>query len=241
MAIGQGFFITATGTEMGKTVITAGLAGLLKKMGYRTGVMKPVQSGHELHDPASDGMRLKVWSGSQDDIEEIVSYHFLPPVAPGVAAGWENAEIRPEKILADLDRLRKRHDFVLVEGAGGWVVPLGANWTVGDLAKQIGWPVLIVASPCLGTVNHTALTAIAIRKSGCTPAGVILNSRTEGSDDPSRKENKKWIERFAGVPVWGTVPRLEEVNPETVLDAISKNIDQRQIMNFLKQEAGGLT
>lgn len=237
MAMGQGFFITATGTEVGKTVITAGLAGLLKQMGYRTGVMKPIQSGHGLHDPASDGMRLKVWSGSQDNIEEIVSYHFLPPVAPGAAAVWENTEIRPEKILTDLDRLKKRYDFVLVEGAGGWVVPLGANWTVGDLARQIGWPVLVVASPCLGTVNHTALTVMAIREAGCIPAGVILNSRTEEADDPSMKENRKWIERFADVPVWGTMPRLERINPETILAAASKYIDRRLFLNYLKQEA----
>ncbi|MGA8941912.1 MAG: dethiobiotin synthase [Thermoactinomyces sp.] len=236
MAAGQGFFITATGTDVGKTVITAGLAGFLKQMGFRTGVMKPVQSGHELHDPASDGMRLKMWSGCQDAVEDIVSYHFLPPVAPGVAAMWENTEIHPEKILADLDRLKKRYDVILVEGAGGWVVPLGADWTVGDLAKQIGWPVLIVASPRLGTINHTALTAIAVRQAGCTPAGVILNGWTEEAHDPGMGENRKWIERFAGVPVWGTVPQLEELNPETILNAVSRNIDRSLVMNYLKRE-----
>ncbi|MBA4602175.1 dethiobiotin synthase [Thermoactinomyces mirandus] len=237
--MGHGFFITATGTEVGKTVVTAGLAGLLKQMGYQTGVMKPVQSGHRLHDPESDGMRLKTWSGSRDPIEEIVSYHFLPPVAPGVAAIWEKREIRPEKILADLDRLKQRYDVVLVEGAGGWVVPLGEDWTVGDLAKQIGWPVLIVASPCLGTVNHTALTAMAIREAGCIPAGVILNGRTETRDDPSMKENRQWIEKLTGVPVWGTVPWLEEISGETVREAVSRYIDREMLVHYLK--TGGLT
>jgi dethiobiotin synthetase len=206
---GNGLFITATGTGIGKTMVTAGLALALADQGIDVGVMKPVQSGGEPDDPGSDGMRLKAWTGVTDRLQEIVVYNFSLPVAPGLAAELAGEEIEVDRILAALKMLQQKHEVILVEGAGGWVVPLGKEWTMADLAVQIGWPVLIVAHPQLGTINHTALTASAIRQRGLRIAGVVLNGLKPGVDDPSIPHNPRLIERFAGVPVWGTVPWIE--------------------------------
>jgi dethiobiotin synthetase len=237
MMEGKGLFITATGTEVGKTLVTAGLALALKEKGYDVGVMKPVQSGGAFRAPDSDGMRLKTWAGLEDELEEIVPYHFHLPVAPGLAAELEGRVIDPSVILKALERLKQKHDVVLVEGAGGWVVPLGPDWTVGDLARRIGWPVLIVAHPSLGTINHTALTAMAIRQKGLDPVGVILNGLKEGEDDPSIRHNPRHIEQFADVPVFGTVPWLKgEWTGEELKRVFVEQIEIGRIIKTLNWE-----
>jgi dethiobiotin synthetase len=234
---GNGLFLTATGTEIGKTLVTAGLALVLADLGFDVGVMKPVQSGGEMNDPASDGMRLKAWTGVADRLREIVVYHFSLPVAPGLAAELAGEEIDPSKIRASLEELKQKHDVILVEGAGGWIVPLGKEWTMADLAAQIGWPVLIVAHPQLGTINHTALTAMAIRQRGLRPAGVILNGLKDGVEDPSIQHNPRLIEKFADVPVWGTVPWIEgELTASKIKCAFRKQIDVEKWIPSLNWE-----
>ncbi|WP_409342093.1 dethiobiotin synthase [Paenibacillus sp. MBLB4367] len=224
----RGYFITATDTEVGKTVVTAGLSLALQARGLRAGVMKPVQSGHVADDPDGDGMRLKRLTSAADPIEDIVGYSFRKPVAPGLAAEQEGVAIRPERIVEQAIRLSKRYDLLLVEGAGGLMVPLGADWTVADMAKAIGFPLLIVARPGLGTVNHTVLTIMAARQLGLHPAGVILNGLRSGdaAADVSVKDNARLIEAFGGVPVLGTLPWLERgEGPEELMSAFARHVD----------------
>ncbi|MFC7439878.1 dethiobiotin synthase [Laceyella putida] len=235
MIPGKGFFITGTGTEVGKTVVTAALALAMRDQGLRVGVMKPVQSGGEWAAPETDGMRLKTWLDLSESMDEIVCYHFPEPVAPGLAAEWAGVEIQHEVILLRLEQLAARVDVVLVEGAGGWLVPLGADWTIADLAALIGWPVVIVAHPLLGTVNHTALTALAIRERGCTPAGVIFNGLREGERDQSAAHNRRLVEQVAKVPVWGSLPWLSgELTRHRLKQAACEHLDMDGIVGFLK-------
>lgn len=235
MIPGNGLFITGTGTEVGKTVVTAALAWALREQGLRVGVMKPVQSGGRLTDPDTDGMRLKTWLDLSEPVDEIVCYHFPEPVAPGLAAEWAGVEIAREPILRRLEELARACDVVLVEGAGGWLVPLGADWTIADLATAIGWPVVIVAHGRLGTVNHTALTALAIRQQGLTPAGVILNGWPAELDDPSAADNPRLIRQVAKLPVWGSLPWLEgELTGAVLKEAGCANLDVGLVMETLK-------
>ncbi|WP_442600831.1 dethiobiotin synthase [Paenibacillus sp. KN14-4R] len=231
----KGIFITGTDTDVGKTVITAGIALALKAIGYKVAVMKPVQSGHLAHDPAGDGMRLKTLSQSEAPIEDIVGYSFERPVAPGLAAQLAETEIERAYLMDMLDRISVDYDVVLVEGAGGLMVPMGEDWTVADLAQEMKFPVVIVAKPDLGTVNHTALTVMAARQYEIEILGAILNSSsTVEVSLEDVHHNSRMIESFSDVPVMGWVPWLgTEVTPEELVNVINDKIDMGPIVQYI--------
>ncbi|MCH5585222.1 dethiobiotin synthase [Shimazuella sp. AN120528] len=233
----KGIFITATGTEIGKTVITAGLALALKACGYRVGIMKPVQSGHLIHADESDGMRLKYWAQIEDPIEQIVTYSFPEPVAPQLAAEIYQVQMDPSIILNQLAQLTNKYDVVLVEGAGGLMTPISEQYCIADLARDIGFPLLVVAHPLLGTVNHTALTALGAHQYGLSLVGVILNGLKETEKDPSVPHNPRFIEQIAKVPVLGTVPWLDSFTPEKLQQIMQANINIPKLIPRLGWEA----
>jgi dethiobiotin synthetase len=235
--VSKGIFITATGTEIGKTVITAGLALALKEYGYRVGVMKPVQSGHLLHEKESDGMRLKHWTQVDDPIEQIVTYSFPEPVAPQLAAEIHQVHIDEYFILDQWKQLVTKYDVVLIEGAGGLMTPLSQRYCIADLARDIGFPLMVVSPPLLGTVNHSALTALVAHQSGLSLAGFILNGLKQTEIDPSVPHNARFIEQITRSPVLGTVPWLGDCfTPETLQQAIQTNVDISKLISRLGWE-----
>ena len=127
-----------------------------------------------------------------------------------MAARLAGVEIRLEVILEAARTLAARHAALLVEGAGGLLVPLTARQTYADLAVALGLPVLVVARAGLGTVNHTALTVEALRARGLAVAGVVLN-RTSPESDPSVPHNAAEIERLSGAPVLASLPFLRDI------------------------------
>jgi dethiobiotin synthetase len=220
-----GLFVAGTDTGVGKTVVTAGLALALRARGYSVGLAKPVQSGALAGDPDGDAMVLKRWTGVPEAPAEIAPYAFAEPLAPLVAARLAGRTIELEAVLEHVRRLAGRYDMLLVEGAGGFLVPVGDTWTIADLAAALGLPVLIVARPGLGTVNHTMLTVLAARQLGLDPAGVVLNGHGPHVD-PSRHTNAALIEQFAEVPVVGRTPWLEgEITTERLLSMVCENVD----------------
>jgi dethiobiotin synthetase len=233
----RGIFITATGTQIGKTVITAGLALALRELGYNVGVMKPVQSGHRLDDPASDGMRLKCWTGVDDAIEAIVTYSFPEPMAPQLAAEMAGVTIDCVRILQQLERLQAKYDIVLVEGAGGLMVPLSAQQSIADLAQAIGWPLLIVAHPFLGTVNHTVLTTFVARQYELHPLAILFNGCKETEQDPSIPHNRRLIEQMTGLPVLGSLPWLgDRWTAERLKQMMQEEMDLSHVITCLGWE-----
>lgn len=233
----RGIFVTATGTDVGKTVITAGLALALRERGFKVGVMKPVQSGHPIEAPESDGMRLKNWTEVDDPIEKIVPYSFPSPVAPQLAAEFVHSEIDRSRIFPLLEQLKAKYDVVLIEGAGGLMVPICEGFSIADLAKEIGWPLLIVAHPLLGTVNHTVLTTLVAQQYGLHSVGVILNGLKESDQEPSVAHNPRLIEQMAQIPVLGTVPWLGETfTPISLRQSIEKNVNISKLLTTLGWE-----
>ncbi|MDN4594270.1 dethiobiotin synthase [Polycladomyces subterraneus] len=222
----RGLFVTATDTEVGKTVVTAGLALALQEQGLRVGVMKPVQSGHLGDAPEGDGGRLKRWTGVEAKPEEIVPYSFSLPVAPWIAARTAGVTVDKTGLVERIRTMAERYDLLLVEGAGGLLAPVGPDWTMADLAMELGWPLVIVARPNLGTVNHTVLTLEAARSRGLQPLGVILNGYREGDQDPSLEANPEMIERFGGAPVLGRIPWMTEpMTAEKLRDVFTRALD----------------
>jgi dethiobiotin synthetase len=190
----KGVFVTGTDTDVGKTVVTAALAMGLKMRGVAVCVVKPVQTGE------GDAATLKRLACLDSSLEEIAPFSFDAPLAPLVAARLQGVELDLDDVVS---RVPVGDDAcAIVEGAGGLLCPVGPDWTIADLAKQLSLPVLVVARAGLGTVNHTLLTVREATRRGLDVAGVVLN----GAGDESTATNAEMIEWFGGVRVLARIP-----------------------------------
>jgi dethiobiotin synthetase len=206
-----GFFFTGTDTGVGKTLIAGAIAKALTDAGKRVGVMKPLESGCRRADGqlvAEDALFLKKMSGTADDLALICPYALARPLAPGIAAEKEQVAISLETIATAFARIAARHDLVLVEGAGGLMVPVTQEHLTIDLIRLLGLPLIIVARTALGTINHTLLTVKQAQQEGLAVRGVILN-KTSPEPDESEETNPGVIERFSNVRLLGVVPYID--------------------------------
>jgi dethiobiotin synthetase len=173
-------------------------------------------------------MVLKRWTRVEDPIEELAPFCFAAPLAPLEAARLEGRALDLDEVVERVRALERRYDALVVEGAGGLLVPVGEDWTIADLAASLGLPLLVIARPGLGTVNHTALTVLAARQLGIEPLGIVLN----GPGDESSAANARMIERLADVEVLGWTPWLEgELTAERVRQLIEDHIDVDALIN----------
>jgi dethiobiotin synthetase len=205
----RGIFVTGTDTGVGKTEVSCALVAAARAAGLDVGAMKPAQSGVEPGVP-TDADRLRAAAGGGDPAGLVCPFSFAPPLAPGVAARLGGATITLEAVLTAARALAARHAALLVEGAGGLLVPLTPRETYADLAVALGLPVLVVARAGLGTVNHTALTVEALRARGLAVAGIVLN-RTTPEDDPSVPHNAAEIERLTGLAPLAALPFVRDI------------------------------
>jgi dethiobiotin synthetase len=204
----RGLFITGTDTGVGKTEVACALVRAARAAGRDVVALKPAQSGVVPGEP-SDAERLRAAMAGALSLEEICLYSFRAPLAPAVAARMEGREVSLSAIVARARALGARHEAVLVEGAGGLLVPLTERDTYADLAEALGLPVLVVARAGLGTVNHTALTVEALRRRGLTLAGIVLD-RAAPADDPSVPHNPAEIARLTGCESIALLPHVAE-------------------------------
>ena len=192
-------FVTATDTGVGKTTVCAAIAKILKDKGQNVGYFKPVETGCE--PICSDASLLSRITGQ--DIDEIVLYRFRSPVSPFVAQEIEFKEIDAGNILFYLDYLKRRYDFLIVEGAGGIKVPItqdnGKIITFLDLVYEASLPVLIVSRAGLGTINHTVLTVDALNSINAQIKGIIINGFK--GEEPSEEKNPEVIQMMTGIDV----------------------------------------
>ncbi len=182
MRLDRGLLITGTDTGVGKTVVTAALAAALAAAGSRVRALKPVASGVEPGHDGEDATLLGLAAGHAP----ATCLRLRTPLSPHRAAALEGVEVDPDAILAWVRA--NEGDVTLVEGAGGWEVPLAAHWRVSHLGVALGWPVLVVAADRLGVLNHTLLTIDAVRRAGLPLAGVVLTGPAPASD-PSTSSN----------------------------------------------------
>jgi dethiobiotin synthetase len=205
----RGLFITGTGTEVGKTYVTALLARALVAQGKRVGVYKPVASGcreAEGRRISDDAMTLWRAAGEPLTPEQVCPQRFLAPLAPNIAAAAEGKRVDESLLRIGIDPWLDACDVVLVEGAGGLLSPLSDNDFNVDLAADLGFPLVIVAPNRLGTINDTLQTAVvaSVWDERLSIAGVILNqSRPEM--DGSCATNAVELRRHLRVPVLAEV------------------------------------
>lgn len=197
----NGFFVTATDTGVGKTEVACALLRAARGAGIDAVGMKPAQSGL-VPGELSDAERLHEASGGVEPLAAICPYTLAAPLAPAVAARLEGRTIELPRILEAARSLAVRHGAIVVEGAGGLLVPLTDRESYADLAVALGLPLVVVARAGLGTLNHTLLTVEAARRRGLSIAAVVLN-RTAPTDDPSVPHNAAEIARLTGLAVVG--------------------------------------
>lgn len=216
MTLGQGVFITGTDTGVGKTVVAAALAGALRRQGVAAGVMKPFQTGATRQENgwfAPDAHFLAATAGIDDPMELICPVVLEAPLAPSVAAALAGRYVRVSDALPAYHELCRRHSFVVVEGAGGLGVPIEGRATMRDLAAAMQLPVLIVARPNLGTLNHTLLTVEYARAGGLNVAGIVL-SNYPAEPGLAEQTNPDVVQALTGVPVLGLIPHDPEIDTE---------------------------
>ena len=188
------FFLTGTDTGAGKTHVTRLMLEALRGIGIDAVGYKPVSCGDR-----EDGKILALASGGLP-LDDVNPVHLQTPVAPHVACLLENRTIDPGELLTGFRRLAAAHTQVLVEGVGGWEVPLAVDYRVSDLAKDLGLPVILVAANRLGALNHILLTLDAIRAKGLVCAGIILN-QLDDELDTAMISNKGVLEDLTKVPL----------------------------------------
>ncbi len=231
MPVAKGFFVTGTGTEVGKTVVAAALARTLRSHGT-VAVFKPAVTG--LDEPGeTDHALLRRASGSEQGDDAIAPYRYGLPASPHLAAAEAGEAIDPERLRQAAQTAGGRADALICEGVGGLLVPLvwlcsphraqHATYTVRDLAVELGLPLVVAASPGLGTINHTLLTIEAARAVGLEVAAVVL---TPWPGEPStiERSNRETIEGLGEVPV-RTLPRARPQRTGKLAGARGRLID----------------
>lgn len=216
--MGTAFFIAGTDTDAGKTTVACGLLHAARRAGLSTAAAKPVASGCAV-TPAGlrngDALALLGECSLALDYAEVNPFAFAPAIAPHLAAREVGVELNVAALLAPVRKVLARGaDFTLVEGAGGWRVPLAGRENLSDLAVALGLPVILVVGVRLGCINHAVLTAEAIARDGLELAGWVANVV-----DPNTSrldENLATLAERLPAPCLGRVPRLPEASPAAV-------------------------
>lgn len=194
----RGLFVTGTDTDVGKTFVGAIIVRSLTRQGYRVGVYKPVASGCELVGGelrSSDALTLWDAAGSPGLLSDVCPQRFAAPLAPNLAAADEGQSVDTSLLRSGLETWTDRCDLVVVEGAGGLFSPISQSDFVLDLARELAYPVVIVAANRLGTINATILSIQAAERAGLRVAGVVLNTTERRPSDPSQASNAQELAR----------------------------------------------
>ncbi len=228
MAIQQGYFITGTDTGVGKTLISCAIIHKLAQQGHRVQGMKPVAAG-AITSPLGlrndDALQLMEACHSTLDYTLINPFCYEAAIAPHIAAQEARQPIDMQCILANFQVLRGHADCIIVEGAGGWLVPINEQQTLADLATALQLPVILVVGIRLGCLNHALLTQYAIKKSGLPLAGWVAN--IIDSKNLSTQDNITYLEKAIKSPLLGTIP----YNKKTCFKKASEKLKIPRVIN----------
>lgn len=218
----RGYFVTGTDTGVGKTQVAAALVSLLAQRYRRVVGMKPVASGCL---ETGDGLRnddaglLIAASSVEADYTDVNPYAFLPAIAPHLAAEDAGIKIELETVLDHFERLQQQADCLVVEGVGGWMVPLGHIITTEHMARALDLTVVLVVGMRLGCLNHALLTARAIEAAGLRLAGWVAN--TVDPEMERVNDNLRTLKNRLNAPFLGLVPWIDNVSREQISHYLS--------------------
>ena len=215
VAAARGCFVTGTDTEVGKTLVSAALVHLFGTLGYRSAGFKPVAAGLQKADGQwsnEDVRTLRAASSIAVADDDVGPCQLRAACAPHIAAAMAGRAIDRQGLLQAAVALAARTDWLVIEGVGGFCVPLGDDWSSADLAQDFGLPLLLVVGMRLGCLNHALLTAQAVRARGLKLAGWIANgidpAMTQAEENLAALRH--WL---APAPCLGTIPRLAKGLP----------------------------
>ncbi len=228
-------FVTGTDTDVGKTIVTAGLAAVMQSLGYKAGVYKPFQSGAVEKNGFLVSPDLAYVKKMDFYVETLCTYLLKQPTAPYIAAELEGVKINLGTVAREFQTLRQACETVLVEGAGGLMVPVTKEAMIADVIKMLDIPLLIVARPNLGTINHTILTINQAKTMGLDIAGVIINRYPEDTQDAAIKTAPRLIEEYTDVNILGIIPDIPDfdtVKPGFLINIFINCIDIEKIFRI---------
>lgn len=226
----KGIFIIGIDTEIGKTTISAGLGNLLFRRGIKTGVMKPFATASKKYSnnfKSQDSKLLKEATGNKDKDDIINPYFYSIPTAPYLAKKILkiNEDINPEEVLSKYKEIEKRHQFTIVEGIGGLMVPLNKNFYLADLAALINIPVILIMSNKIGSINHILMTYKLALLYKLKIKGIIINNKLKFSYSSSRAINNNLqaiVEEITGTKVLATIPYLKQPSFNKIANILEK-------------------
>lgn len=245
-----GLFITGTDTGVGKTRVTAGIAAALRRMmacgtwpSGEVRLWKPVQTGaSDCGDASADSWRLAAESGTGQLPSEVSGFTFPAPLAPWQAAERAGAPIDYAALVREGEERLRAGGWLLIEGAGGLAVPLADGKLIADLAADLDVPLLVVARPGLGTVNHTLLTACMARQYRLRIAAVVLNGAGDTPEDQRQaQDNAAMIADFGSLPVAGVLPWMEQadgVASPSWIEAVTQGLDWPLLLSAMAPHVG---
>ena len=220
--MGQNFFITGTDTGIGKTFITCALIELMKSRRKIVGGMKPVAAGESIYEGVSineDVFEINRFSNTVLNTHDINTYSFKEAIAPHIASKINNKPISLKKIKEHYDSLRKNTDYLFVEGAGGYYVPLSEDIMTSDLISSLNISIILVVGIRLGCLNHTILTIEAIHKNKQNLFGWIANIIDPDMDN--QEDNIRYLKEKISEPCMGVIPYIKKKNPVEAVQHIN--------------------
>lgn len=218
----RGFFITGTDTDVGKTTCALGLMAAFKNAGLKVAAMKPVSAGCKQTPQGlrnDDALRLLQEANVDIPYEIVNPYAFELPIAPHIAAEKEGIEMNIDTLVQAYQKIATEVDVVIVEGAGGWLVPFNEKQTMADLAIRLGLPVINVVDIRLGCLNHALLTTQSVKKSSLPLVGWIANHLSK--DTYRDAENITALKKRISATCLGNVPYLQNDDPTLVSEYLN--------------------
>jgi len=214
----NGYFITGTDTDCGKTLVTTGLMYYLKTQGHSVVGMKPIASGSQanlLGMRNDDALKIQKTASKNLPYDWINPYPFEPAIAPHIAAEQAKVTISFANIQHYFNKLHDQQHHIIVEGVGGWRVPLSQDGDLSDMASMLKLPIILVVNLKLGCINHALLTIDAITQKGLTLAGWVANQPEEMSH---AEDNLSFLQQHIPAPLIGSIPPLENTSPAKVAE-----------------------
>ncbi len=210
----------------------------MKRRSVDIGVMKPVQSGFKKTKGefalVGDALLLARAADLNSDFEQINPYCLEDSLTPRIAAELAGVKIDPDLIMESFNKLKKKHQFMIVEGAGGILAPLTDRLLMADLIVMMGMPVIIVARANLGTINHTLLTINYARNRGLNIAGVVISSNSP-EKEIAENTNPGLISELGGVPLLGIIPYLDELRQKDIIQAVDDSLNWEIVVTYLRE------
>ncbi|MFT6277047.1 MAG: dethiobiotin synthetase [Halioglobus sp.] len=219
-AMKKSWFVTGTDTDVGKTAICCALLSAANERGLRTAAIKPVAAGCDSNGHNSDALELQAVMSERLDYAQVNPVALQRAIAPHIAAKLEGRNLKASQ-LEGICRgvMTGSAEFTLIEGAGGWRVPLNASETLADLASRLQVGVILVVGMKLGCINHALLTAEAIRSDGLPLAAWVANQ--VGPRMPQHDDNVETLKQLLPAPLLGDVPHIAPYSPHEAREYLS--------------------